>query len=229
MKNACRERHFKENTPWNKTFFDLIQNFIQGGSERQMVQLTKLLRESGRYRVHVACLNGEGSLRNELERSGVNDILEYPLTSFYNRNMVSQLGRFTTYLKEHKIDVVHTHDFYSNVFGMTGAMLTRVPARVASRREIGGIRTSNQKRVERIAFRLATGIVTNAEAVRAQLVSEGVAIEKVRVVYNGLDLNRMAPLLSSGIRNARCAQTAAGCDWCGPQVCYDRENPARRD
>ena len=162
-----------------------------------MVQLTKLLRESGRYRVHVACLNGEGSLRNELERSGVNDILEYPLTSFYDRNMVSQLGRFTTYLKEHKIDVVHTHDFYSNVFGMTGAMLTRVPARVASRREIGGIRTSNQKRVERIAFRLATGIVTNAEAVRAQLVSEGVAIEKVRVVYNGLDLNRMAPLLSS--------------------------------
>ena len=43
-------------------------SFEQGGSERQAVQLARLLHESGRFRVRVACLQPTGVLRGEVER-----------------------------------------------------------------------------------------------------------------------------------------------------------------
>jgi hypothetical protein len=45
----------------------LIGGFYQGGSERQAVQMMRLLKERDRYRVHIACLNGSGVLRKEAE------------------------------------------------------------------------------------------------------------------------------------------------------------------
>ena len=171
----------------------LINSFQQGGTERQAVQLVRLLQASGRYHVHVACLRGGGVLRKEIECLGFGDIPEFPLTSFYNRNALIQLLRFTHLLRERNIEVVHTHDFYTNIFGMAAAAWARVPVRIASRRETEGLRCGTKKRLERCAYRLAHAIVTNAEAVRRHLLGEGVPAGKVVTIYNGVDLERLAP------------------------------------
>ena len=170
----------------------MIDSFEQGGSERQALQLVRQLHESERCRVRLACLQNKGSLRGEADRLGLGEIPEYPLTSFYDRNFVTQLRRLARFLKENEIDVVHTHDFYTNVFGMTAAAMTRVRARIAYKGETDGFRTSAQKRLERGAFRLAHRIVANSDAVRKQLVREGVPAEKLVKHYNGLDLERVA-------------------------------------
>ncbi len=171
----------------------LIDSFHQGGTERQAVQLVRLLSESGRYNVRVACLHKEGMLRDEIEKFGLGEIPEYSLTSFYNRNMWRQLRRFAHFLREQEIDVVHTHDFYTNIFGMAGAKLAGTKARIASRRETNGVRTRPQKIVERAAYKFAGAIIANAEAVRRQLIAEGVPERKTKVIYNGLDVARVAP------------------------------------
>ena len=106
----------------------IIDSFEQGGSERQALQLLRQLHESGQVRVRLACLQDRGSLKQEAEQLGIGEIHEYPLTSFYDLNFVKQLGRLVSYVKEHKIDVVHTHCFYTNIFGMTGGFLAGVPA-----------------------------------------------------------------------------------------------------
>lgn len=174
------------------TVLQLIDSFHQGGTERQAVQLTRLLHESHRYHLHVACLNRDGVLLNEVERLGLEEIKEYPLTSFYDRNALKQLRRLVSFLRQRKVDLIQTHDFYTNVFGMLAAKLARVPVRIASRRETGGMRSGAQSFVQRRAYRQAHSIVANAEAVRAQLVTEGVPAEKVKVIYNGLDTERLA-------------------------------------
>lgn len=171
----------------------LIDSFYQGGTERQTVQLTRLLHETGRYRLHLACLRPEGPLRAEVERLGFADIPTFPLTSFYDRNMAVQLRRFVRHLRENEIDLVHAHDFYMNVFGMTGAALARVPVRLASRRDTDGVRSRAQRWVERRAYDMAHAVVANAEAVREQVIREGTRPEKVVRVYNGLDASRLAP------------------------------------
>lgn len=171
----------------------LINSFHQGGSERQAVQLAGLLSESKRHQLHLACLERRGVLLDEALRLNLPEIPEYPLTSFYDSNALTQLRRFIAYLRRHRIEVVHTHDFYTNVFGITAARLARVPVRVASRRETGGMRSTTQKKVERGVYKLAQVIVANCEAVRQQLIAEGVGDEKIVTVYNGLDLDRLTP------------------------------------
>lgn len=170
----------------------MIDSFEQGGSERLALQLVRQLHESQRCRVRLACLQDKGSLRGEADLLGLGEIPEYPLTSFYDRNFIRQLRRLARFLKENEIDVVHTHDFYTNIFGMTAAAMAHVRARIAYKGETGGFRTSAQKRLERGAFRLAHRVVANSDAVRRQLIREGVPAEKVVRHYNGLDLERVA-------------------------------------
>lgn len=154
-----------------------------------MIQMVKLLHESGDYRVHVASLDTGGVLRPLIERLQV-PIIDLPLTSFYDANMVRQTRQFVSYLKQHQIAIVHSHDFYSNIFGMTGASLARVRGRIASKRETTGTRSRAQSTVERNAFRLAHAVVANATAVKEQLIDQGVRGDKIEVIYNGLDLTR---------------------------------------
>lgn len=171
----------------------IIDSFEQGGTERQAVQLVRLLQEGGRFSPRLACLNNRGILRDEVERLGLGEIAEYPLSSFYDRNFLRQVRRLARFLKEQEISVVHTHDFYTNIFGMAAARLAGVPARIASKRETEGFRSNLQKRAERYAFSLAHSVITNADAVRNQLMKEGVRSDKLVTVYNGLDMKRVAP------------------------------------
>jgi glycosyltransferase involved in cell wall biosynthesis len=167
----------------------LVGSFHQGGSERQALQVVRLLQRSGRFRVLLACLSKEGVLRSEADTL-MAAIPDFPLTSFYNLNACVQLRRFARFLCHHRIDVVQTHDFYTNMFGMIGAWMARVPVRIAARRETGGVRTATQLRAEHAAYRLASVIVANAGAIRDQLVREGLNGSKIEVVHNGVDLSR---------------------------------------
>jgi glycosyltransferase involved in cell wall biosynthesis len=167
----------------------IVHGFIEGGSERQMIQMVTLLQQSGDYRVHVASLSTGGVLRPLIESLEV-PIIDLPLTSFYDANMLRQTRKFVSYLKQHQIEIVHSHDFYSNIFGMTGASVARVRGRVASKRETTGTRTMAQRTVERNAFKLALAVVANATAVKDQLIGEGVKKDKIAVIYNGIDLTR---------------------------------------
>lgn len=170
----------------------MLDSFGSGGTERQAIQLVRLLQASGRYSMHLATPQKRGELLDEAERLGLGEIKEYPLNSFYDRNFVFQLRLCVRFLKEHRIDVVHTHDFYTNIFGMMAAWLAGVPVRIASKRETEGFRSPLQKRAERYAFALAHSVITNADAIKNQLINEGVRAEKLLTVYNGLDMNRVA-------------------------------------
>lgn len=167
-------------------------SFQQGGSERQAVQVTRLLCESGRYNVHLVCLDPAGPLRAEAEALGL-EIPSFPLTSFYDWNMAVQLRRFVRYLREQRIEVVQAFDFYTNIFGMTGGALARVPVRIAARRETEGLRTAAQKFIERRAFQLAHVVAANSDAVGRELVGDGVPARKIVTVYNGMDTSRIGP------------------------------------
>jgi glycosyltransferase involved in cell wall biosynthesis len=170
----------------------LISSFHLGGSERQALQLARMLQESGRYSVHLAALDRAGSLIAQAEQYGFSPIPEFRFNKFYSLGALSQASRFGRFLKERDIAILHTHDFYTNVFGMFAAALAGVKVRIASRRETTVWRTPAQKRVERVAYRFSNRVVANSEAVRRQLVAEGIPPEKTITIYNGVDMARVA-------------------------------------
>jgi L-malate glycosyltransferase len=171
----------------------LIGSFERGGSEAQAVQLASLLHQEGSCRVSIACFDGSGPLRASLDRLGL-PIAQFPLSSFHDRNAALQWRRFANLLHLERVQIVQTHDFYTNVFGMPGALLARVPLRIAARRDTSGLRSPMQLRVERLAYRCAHRIVANSRAVADQLARERVDPARIVTIHNGLDLSRF-PLL----------------------------------
>lgn len=171
----------------------LLDSFNQGGTEWQTVQLTRLLHESGKFRIFLASLSSEGPLRAEVERLGFRDVPSFPLQNFYNANAARQLSRLASLMRREKIGLVHAHDFYTNIFGMAAATLARVPARIASRRETEGIRSPARRWLERRAFNSANAVVANAEAIRTQLIKEGLPPAKVVTIHNGLNISHVTP------------------------------------
>lgn len=180
----------------------LIDSFEQGGSERQALQLTRLLHRSDRFHVQLACLNSGGVLRAEIEDLKLGEIPAFPLTAFYNLNALAQMRRLERYLRATGVQVLHTHDFYTNVFGMFVGSLAHVPVRLASMRETGGMRTSGQRRLQRLAYSLAHHVVANSESVREELIRQGVSAGKTTVIHNGIDLKRVTVPESSGLMDS---------------------------
>lgn len=176
-----------------KNALQFIGSFHQGGSERQAVQLARLLHDAEGFDVFIATLSKRGVLLEEVEELGLAEIPEYKLTSFFNFHFLQELRRCAKFLRENKIDIVHTHDFYTNVFGILAARYARIPVKIASKRETKGLRTDMQIRIEKFVFRIADAITVNSEAVKRYLAKKNVSEHKIEVIYNGLDLVRLKP------------------------------------
>jgi L-malate glycosyltransferase len=179
-----------------KNVLQFIGSFHQGGSERQAVQLTRLLHEDKTHNIFAATLNKEGVLLDEIKQLDLPEIPEFKLASFYDTNFVRQLKLCARFIKQNNIEIVHTHDFYTNVFGITAARLAKVNVKIASKRETGGMRSGLQKIIEKRIFKMADKIVANSEAVKKYLIGESISADKIRVIYNGLDLQRLSPKIT---------------------------------
>ena len=192
----------------------LVDSFNEGGSERQALHLTRLLRDCGRYEVSLATLNPEGPLLAEAQ-SLVTEIPAYPLTSFYNRNAFFQLRKFVGYLREHDIDLIQSHDFYTNIFGMFAGFLAGVQVRIASRRETNCMRSRAQLISQRMAYRLAHQVIANSEAVRIKLVDEGVRRKVITVIHNGIDTTRLETPTTSRNESLKQLGASTACGFRG--------------
>jgi glycosyltransferase involved in cell wall biosynthesis len=173
-----------------KRVLQFIGSFHQGGTERQAVSLMRDLADDGRFEVFAATLNREGVLLAEAEAIGFTAIPEYRLTSFFNANFIRRVRECARYLRDNRIDIVHTHDFYTNVFGMAAAALAGAEGKIASKRETFEMRSKAQEIVEMMAFGRAGAILVNSEAIRDLLIARSVPTEKIHVIYNGLDVGR---------------------------------------
>jgi glycosyltransferase involved in cell wall biosynthesis len=176
-----------------------VNGFGMGGTERHVVNLGRALDRS-RFEVHLACFKRWGHLLGEIEDRGL-PIREYPIDSLHNHRTIRQQWRFAQDLIRHRIQVVHTHNFYANVFALPAARLAGIPVVLASIRDTGVYQTPFQKNVQKLACRLAHLVVVNAGAIRDWLVADGYREDRIVVIRNGVDLSGFGrPVQGRGVR-----------------------------
>lgn len=164
----------------------VIDNLSPGGTERQCVGLVRGLAGLGIR--NTVFYGSPGPLLADLGSAGVPACA---MPSVRVRSVRFPVGviALARRIRRQAPDVVQTYGFYSNLLGLTAALIARVPVRVAGRREFGWCLTAAQRRADRWAWRLAHRIVANSDAVRHQLIDEErVPPGKVVVIRNGLDL-----------------------------------------
>ncbi len=176
-----------------KVFF-LVDSLNVGGTETQAVELATRL-DPGRYEVTLGCLRARGPLLEKLAGSSVSVREFYPKGGFDSIQGIYQMLRLAAFLRRGGFKIVHAHDLYSNFLAIPAAIIARVPVIISSQRDLGHLDFYKTKR--RIWLRrlqnFSTVVLTNANAVRDTVLSENhFAASKVRVISNGVDLDRFS-------------------------------------
>ena len=170
--------------------YKLVTMFGVGGTERQVANLVRRLDVS-RFDLRMGCLKRYGYFLNEIERRRI-PISEFRLTSLRNFGTLRQEFRLAGELRRNRTQVLHSYNFYANVFGIPAARAAGVPVVIASVRDLGVYLTPTQQRVQHMVLRFADRVLVNAEAIRDWLVANGLPAEKVGVIHNGIDTDGFA-------------------------------------
>ena len=172
--------------------FYLVDSLNVGGTETQAVELALRLPAS-EYEIVMGCLREEGPLLERLKGSAVSVREFHPAGGLDSPAGLWQVTRLAAYLRRGKFDVVHTHDLWSNLMGVTAARLAGVPAIISSRRDLAHFDWYQGKRrhwLRRIQ-NLSGVVLANATPIRDALIAEdGFAPEKLRVIHNGVDTEK---------------------------------------
>lgn len=179
-----------------RRIFYLVDSFNLGGTETQAVELA--LRMSARgHGVTLGCLKAEGPLRMRLEGSSVEVQKFHPNGGIDSAGGAYQFARLIWHLRKRGYDIVHTHDLWSNLLGVPAGRLAGVPVVISSRRDLGHLDWYEGKRriwLRRIQNR-SHCVLANAFPIRDALVAEdGFAAEKLRVIHNGIDVQKFRGL-----------------------------------
>lgn len=159
-----------------------------GGSERQMTEAAKGLDRSV-FEPHVGTFRPAGMRGDELRDFGVS-VVEFPVYSYRSAAAVREGLRLVRYIRDHGIRIVHTWDYPLNVYAIPIARMMTPAITVSSQRSHRDLIPGGYRRLVRLSDRMSHAIVVNCEYIRRHLIEERVAEKKIRVCYNGIDLER---------------------------------------
>ena len=152
-----------------------------------------------RYRMRVATLEGaEPHLRAGVEAAGV-PVDAFGARSKNLRDYGRTVGRLARFLRRHRVQVLHTHFYYSSLVGGLAGALARVPVRVVTRhhadyhwRSTGGF--NRHVRGDQLVTRLHHRVIAISASTARQLIEvEGAPPGKVVTIPNGLDFESLQP------------------------------------
>jgi len=161
---------------------------LDAGTERQVVETAKRLHQD-RFDVHVCCLEDSPQLRT-LE--GVCPIAVFPTLSVNSWDGLVQAAHFRRYLRQHHIQIVHA---YMNKTAMFAVLSSLGSDRlvITSRLNTGYWYTPSLRRLFRMLNLRTDAIMANSqEAKRIAVETEGLAPDRVQVVYQGVDMTRFS-------------------------------------
>ncbi|MGH9514626.1 MAG: glycosyltransferase [Terriglobales bacterium] len=177
--------------------FFLVDSLEIGGTETQAVELALRL-DPARYAVTLGCLRMSGPLLAKLDGSTVS-VMEWNAGGGVNSPRgIYQILRVARFLRRARFDIVHAHDLWSNLLAIPSARLARVPVIISSRRDLGHLAwyTPRRRKFLRHLQSLSTAVLVNSGQISEQLVREdGFRPEFIRIVHNGIDLDRFSRLV----------------------------------
>lgn len=129
----------------------------------------------------------------ELAAAGA-PIVHFPVDSFLSFGALREAWNLRSYIRRHGIRLVHTFDYPLTLFAIPVAHWFTSAAAVSSQRSHRDLIPRKYRRWIRFTDHLADAIVVNCEFVRRHLeVDEGVSSDRIRLCYNGVDLEEFRP------------------------------------
>ncbi|MDP3722453.1 MAG: glycosyltransferase [Candidatus Omnitrophota bacterium] len=177
----------------------LVISTDQLGGGWRVVEL--LARHLDRRRFNVSLVCPRSSLTDRLGRAG--DVHVYPF-SFPVYPNVRTLRHLASLIRTERVDILHTHLFHGDLYGLLASRLVSVPVLAATLHNVNffwetepfprRVRWRISSQVYRGMYRFFNGMAACSEAVRQAVCSRpGIKLrpERVRVIHNGIEISQI--------------------------------------
>jgi glycosyltransferase involved in cell wall biosynthesis len=163
-----------------------IDSFGIGGTELNAVRTVEAL-DLNRFEITIFHLHEDGPLRARYEALGVH-LVHLPISRLYAPRTAIQGLRLARILRKRGIQVVHTHDVYTNIFAVPWARMLGDCRVIASRRWLDDVPRAGLVPLNRWSYRLATRVLANSAMVARFLAEdERVPPHKIIEIPNFLE------------------------------------------
>lgn len=156
-----------------------VDSFCIGGTELNALR-TALRLDRDRYDLRVISLRPEGPLLARYEQAGI-PVHDFAISSLWSPRTMRTGVRLARFLRQHRIQVLHAHDVYTNCFAVPWARLAGTPVVIASRRWWHTVPRPALRHANRVAYRFAHRVLANSAQV-ARLLSEEEGIHPSRIL-----------------------------------------------
>ncbi len=171
----------------------IIDTFIIGGTELNAIRTLEAL-DRVRFDVTVFHCCEHGPLRSRYDALGVR-MVRLSLTGFRSLGTLREGWRFGVLLRRLGIQVVHSHDVYTNIFATPFARMFSDCGVMSSRRWSYDVPRRALNTLNRLSNLLAHRVLANSNSVARLLVEqEGVSRQKVVEIPNFLTEEAFAPM-----------------------------------
>jgi len=204
--------------------FHLIHHLRIGGAERLLADLLPCLAREG-FEVVVGCLDDRGVLFDALIEEGIAGHF-IARRSGFDAGAIWRLARLLRLLR---VDIINTHSFSASFWGRIAALLARTPRVVTTVHTVAGwSQPLKQLLGNRLLLPVTDQIVAVSESVRRSLLAQCVPPDMIRVIRNGIRIERFRRATDLGEERqclgllpdgtligmvGRCSPEKGGADW----------------
>jgi glycosyltransferase involved in cell wall biosynthesis len=148
--------------------------------------------DKGRFRPIVAPLYPNGSLDAQFRAVPGVEVIDLSRRGKFD---VAPLWKIASLLRSRRVDLIQPFLTPSTFFGLIPALLVGTPIKIVTERcgvrKSRGVGYKTYRTIEDWLTRFADSVVPNSRAGADLLRERGIADEKVRVIYNGIDRERL--------------------------------------
>jgi glycosyltransferase involved in cell wall biosynthesis len=154
-----------------------------GGTELNAVRTVERMDRS-RFEISVISLQPDGPIAERYRAAGI-PVHPYRLKSLYAPDTVRQGVRLMRWLRRERIEILHCHDLYANLFAAPWGRMARVRTVITSRRWLDCPSNRQLEMANRLVYRVAHRVLANSPAVADALAkTDGVSPAKVITMSN---------------------------------------------
>jgi glycosyltransferase involved in cell wall biosynthesis len=189
-------------TPLGKLSVALVcSSFSLGGSERNVIKIASGL-DPARFSVRVIGLSGDGPLRKEVESRGI-PVVETDWT-YDPRQQDKDFARLEEAVAQAAPDILHVFNYPAVYFGVAAGTTVGVPVRVVAIQALDTWKGWIERIMDRLMRPAVTLYLADGEGARRFAIRhQGLDAARVRLLYDGPDLDGLTPSSSREVLRGR--------------------------
>ncbi len=167
-----------------------MEAITAGGTERQILQIIRLLREAG-IEPEVCVFRHTGWLTEDVAGCPVHN---GGIGRLASPDAIPQFWRLIRWMRAKRFDVAQCFFIEANILGPILARFAGVPLILGSRRNLNYWMKRHHLLLQRISNRFVSRLVANCEAVRHKVgAMENFPLDRIDVIYNSIDADEFRP------------------------------------